>query len=59
MIIKISPALPSLNFHSEKSYIKKNKSVYFSAICANLPCKIDNFELEVVGVDILGSGYCF
>ena len=31
----------------------KNNSVYFLAICANFPCKIEKFELEVVGVGIL------
>ena len=34
-------------------------SVYFLAICANFPCKFEKFELEVVGVGILGTGFCF
>ena len=37
----------------------KNNRVYFLAICANFPCKIEKFELEVVGVGILGTGFCF
>ena len=37
----------------------KNNSVYFLAMCANLPCKIEQFELEAVGVGILGTGFCF
>ena len=42
-----------------KTYVKKNNSVYFLAICANFPRKIEKFELEVVSVDILGTGFCF
>ena len=30
--------------------LKKNNSAYFLTICANFPCKIEKFELEVVGV---------
>ena len=37
----------------------KNNNVYFLAICVNFPCKIEKFELEVVGVGILGTGFCF
>ena len=37
----------------------KNNSVYFLAICTNFPCKIEKFELEVVGVGTLGTGFCF
>ena len=36
-----------------------NNSVHFLAICVNFPCKIEKFELEVVGVGILRVGYCF
>ena len=35
------------------------KSVYFLAVCANFPCKIEEFELKIVGVGILGTGFCF
>ena len=34
----------------------KNNSVYFLAICGNFPCKIQKFELEVVGICMLGTG---
>ena len=37
----------------------KNNSVNFLAICANFPSKIEKFELEVVRVGILGTGFCF
>ena len=37
----------------------KNNRVYFLAICVNFPCKIVKFELEVVGVGIFGTGFCF
>ena len=37
----------------------KNTSVYFLAICANFPSKIEKFESEVVGVNILWTGFCF
>ena len=30
-----------------------------SATCANFPCETEKFELEVVGVGILGTGFCF
>ena len=49
---------PSPNFHSGKSYVKKI-SVYFLAVCANFPCKIEKFELENVRVGILGTGFYF
>ena len=58
MVTQISAILPSPNFHSEKCYDKK-MSVYFLGICTNFPCKIEKFELEVVGVCILGTGFCF
>ena len=54
MVTQISAALPSPSFHSGKSYVKKI-SAYFLAICANFPCTIEKFELEVVGVGILGT----
>ena len=47
---QISAASPSPNFHSEKSYVKKKISVYFLK---------KKFELEVVRVGILGTGYYF
>ena len=47
--MQISAASLSLNFYSGKSY--------FLAICANFPCKIEEFELEVVGVGILGTEF--
>ena len=59
MATQISAASPSPNFYSGKNYVKKNNSVYFSAICVNFPCKIKKFELEVVDVGILGTGFCF
>ena len=37
----------------------KNNSFYFLAICVNFPCKIEKLELEVVGMGILGTGFCF
>ena len=37
----------------------KNNRVYFLAICVNFPCKIVKFELEVVGVGIFATGFCF
>ena len=58
MVTQISAALPSPSFHSGKSYVKKI-SAYFLAICANFPCTIEKFELEVVGVGILGTVFCF
>ena len=33
--------------------------VYILAICTNFPSKIEKFELEAVGVDNLGTGFCF
>ena len=37
----------------------KNNIVYFLAIFVNLVCKIEKFELKVVGVVILGRKICF
>ena len=37
----------------------KYNSVYFLAICANFPCKIEKFELEDAGVGILRLGFYF
>ena len=37
----------------------KNNSVYFLAICGNFSSKIQKFELEVVGICMLGTGFCF
>ena len=48
MVMQISAGSPSPNSHSGKSYVKK-MSVYVLAICTNFPCKIEKFELEVVG----------
>ena len=36
----------------------KNSIVYFLATCVNLLCKIVKFELEVLGLGILGRGIC-
>ena len=58
MVMQISAASLSPNFHSWKSYVKKNNSVYFLAICAKFSCKTLKSELEVVSVGILG-GVCF
>ena len=58
MVMQISAALSSPNFHSGKSYAKKI-SVYFLVICANCLCKIEKFESKVVGVGILGTEFCF
>ena len=58
MVTKISAALLSPNFHSGKSYVKKN-GAYLLAICANFPIKFEKFELEFAGVGILGTGFCF
>ena len=52
-----SAAVPSPNFHSEKSYVKKNDSVYFLAVCSNFTFKIKKFALEVVELGILGAGF--
>ena len=57
MVMQFSAASPSTNFHSG-SYVKKNKCLLFSDL-HQLPCKIEKFELEVVGVGILGTGFCF
>ena len=51
-------ASPSPSFHSGKSHVKKI-SVYFLAICASFPCKTEKFALEIIGMDILGTGVCF
>ena len=37
----------------------RNISVHFLTICANFPCEIETFELEVEGVGILWTGICF
>ena len=58
MVTEISAASLSANFHSGKSYVK-NSSVYFLAIWVNFPSKIEKFELEVVGMGILGIRFCF
>ena len=41
------------------SFYVKNNVVYILAICTYFPCKIEKFELEAVGVDNLGTGFCF
>ena len=49
----------SPHFHSGKSYVKKI-TVYFLPICTNFSYKIEKFELEVVGMGILWTGFfCF
>ena len=58
MVTQTSAASPSPNFHSGKSYVK-DITVYFLAIYANFPCEIVKFELEVVGVGILGTLFYF
>ena len=58
MVTQISATSLSPNFISGKSYVKKI-TVYFLAVCANFSCKIKKFELEVVGLGILGIGFCF
>ena len=57
--MQISVPSPSPNFYSGKSYVKKNNRVYFLAVCANFSCKIEKFELEVLGVGILRTGFYF
>ena len=61
MVTQRSAASSFPNFHSGKSLniTAKNDSAYFSAICVNFPSKIWKFELEVVGVGILGTEFCF
>ena len=59
MVTQISAALPFPNFHSGKSYVKKNNSVWFLAICVNYSCKIEKFEVEVVGIGVLGTRFGF
>ena len=56
MVKQISAASSYPNFHSRRSYVKKI-TAYFLAICANFPCKIEKFELENVGVSILGTEF--
>ena len=58
MVLQISAALPSPDFYSGKCYIKKI-NVNFLAMCAKFKCKIEKFELEVVGESILWTGFCF
>ena len=41
--MQISAKSQSPNFHLGRIMLKKNR-VYFLAICANLTCKIENFE---------------
>ena len=53
--MQISAASPSPNFHSRRKKI----SVYSLAICVNFPCKIGKFELEFVGMGILGTVFRF
>ena len=58
MVMLISGASSSPNFHSGNNCIKKWQFL-FLVICANFPGKIEKFELEVVGVGILGKGFGF
>ena len=37
----------------------KNSIAYFLAIYAKLPCKTEDFKLEVVSVDFLGIPFYF
>ena len=55
MAMLISGSSPSLIFHSGKSYVSK---CLFLLICANFPCKTEKFELEIVGLGILVTGFC-
>ena len=59
MVTQLSAASPSPNFYQGKKLCSKINSVYFLAICANFPRKTEKFELEVVGVGILATGFCF
>ena len=56
--MQMSAASPSPSFHLGKSYFQK-MTVYFLAICVNIPFKIEKFELEVADVCRLGRGICF
>ena len=58
MVMQMSAASPSPSFHLGKSYVQKI-TVYFLAICVNIPFKIEKFELEVADVCRLGRGICF
>ena len=53
IVMQIFAASPSPSFYV------KNNVVYILAICTYFPCKIEKFELEAVGVDNLGTGFCF
>ena len=64
LVTQIAASSPSPNFHTGKSCVKKITniiiiSVYFLAICANFPFKIEKFELEVAEVSILGQDFAF
>ena len=48
--MQISAASSSPNFYSGKTSVKK---------CPYVPYTTEKFELEVVGVGILGTGFCF
>ena len=37
----------------------QNNSIYFIAISATSQVKLLKFELKVVGMGILGTGFCF
>ena len=37
----------------------KNSRAYFLAVFVNFPCKIGQFELEVIAMGILGTRFCF
>ena len=45
-------------FSLKEELCSKNNSVCFLPICAKFPCKTEKFELEVVGLGILGTGFC-
>ena len=53
----ISGASVSPIFHSGK-LCEKNNSM-FLLICANFPRKTRKFELEVAGLGVLATGFCF
>ena len=56
--MQMSAASPSPSFHLGKSYVQKI-TVYFLAICVNIPFKIEKFELEVADVCRLDEEFAF
>ena len=59
MVMQITAASPSPDFHSGESYLKKI-TVYFRTICVNFRCKIERFELlKVVAMGVLETGFWY